>query len=371
MRRIIGIFLVLVPVLVAQQHAPSKSRTGSRSPASAKATSALSGPWLPTAGDFPPGFTGHNPAAIYDAALRTAKKYAKSEFETQAQHEARLRNAAAEGLTPGLKLGDMLVFTFAASGLDPQYDAEKQEMSVSLGGSDDEGDPVWSSSDRLLRTYTGSNAFGVRRTIREYARLKYVVAFQHPPFIATPRSALDMTLAVSMPANAAQKYMKTMAVALIGHLEFPFAEERHENSDPTIDHPFKVRALYKTLHLRLEEVRFFDRPTGKVLYATTESEYNHAHPLRVELLDSLPGDAYVDSVRRTGQISSVSGRHERTLAGSREIRLEFYDMSDCSKVRLKVNEKPFTPRCEKQPPPRDSRAQIVIRLEDAQADQSR
>ncbi|HKD80132.1 MAG TPA: hypothetical protein VKH81_10590 [Candidatus Angelobacter sp.] len=326
------------------QTAPRKSAVGTKPHPAAASQNFLAGP-LPSGDGLPPLFVGHSAPAIYDAALRVARKYAKSQFETQDQHYARLLGSSADPLTERLHLGDRLAFTVSASKLNVKYDAETQQLKLKFDGERDEGALAMSSSEKLLRSYPGSNAFGVTRTIREFSDVKYVVLFERPVYLPRDPFELHVEHSFPVPPDVAQKYMSSLAVAVVGPLEFPFADETKEEHTPTIDVPDEIHTQSRNLHLHVQEILLYDRITGRALSAITEDDFRKAHPLRVEVHGS-PLECYVDSVKRERSIPPVGNRWERTLAGKDEVRMVFFEQAECAKTRLLVNEKPFAPQCE-------------------------
>lgn len=246
----------------AQGKAPAKTQTA---PVPDELTSADDIRW------------GHNIVALLDAGYRAPRK---DDFETQQAYETRIKKWLERPVYGTTLIWDRIAATGAAGSPDLkfsdihwEYDADTRMLRACLSKSSlplTSGTAKWGFRHAVktvtvpLGTYVGSNAYGVKRTVRKERVTEYALD------VVVPRDEDPCTQGIEVEPEAARRAVKNgVRYALIGRLVPPFTEVREAQLTPSIHSPIDRAITEVTGLFVLEEVALFTAKTNELLVVTT------------------------------------------------------------------------------------------------------
>lgn len=226
----------------------------------------------PSVDDLKPNYLGHDCRAL--AKKLTSLNPQKGEFETTAAYRERMDSLSNESIVGSVKPGDVVGFVPSSDMLsmfNERYDADSQSMDVSDYIADSRlmvgGQLV--SSKKLVstltgrRTYEGSNAYGKKVSVTSSSYDTCAIAFSNMPYMSSP-SANKLSASFTIPADEARIAKGNIAALYVGNLERPYRVEFSDYLKPTIDSPLEASWGGDALVMKLVQVWFFNKQTGKV-----------------------------------------------------------------------------------------------------------
>ncbi len=233
MRKIwaLGVLSITVAACNSQPPPAPTTTSGATSSHSAPMTpSAPAKPWAPVDFDthataLPPDYAGTDGVKFARLFLEVSKKNAKSDYETTAQHNARMKNLR-QALAP---LDPNAHYAFVMPHILQEYDADKGSFKQVTGGCSeviltaDRRDPDVSCEFARILTegsqYIGSNAFGVSKPVQKVRGDFYALVMKR----SATRRFLDryQEWKVPCPARPDKARLldgKTIDIALVGKI---------------------------------------------------------------------------------------------------------------------------------------------------------
>lgn len=211
---------------------------------------------------LPLDFRGHDPKMLYEAVLaRLDLARVKDEFDTEAQHQQKIRAAMSGPLIDTWRVTDFVAIPIADNSDDfreLRYDAERQRYASITDGLDIEIEV----SRKAGASYSGQNAFGVEVEIQ--------VAYVHDLRITTQNASDFDPVRVPMDAITARSLSDSIAVLAIGRLDFPFllpTEIAHH--EPTIQIPLELTTSTDVMLLRVTELWVINTSSGEIIQRMT------------------------------------------------------------------------------------------------------
>jgi TonB family protein len=259
----------LLPLCVDSQGVRKDAQTAS----GAKQNGAAAPVATPTRPAFSDDIT-----AVFRAVKASGLAGPKSEFESTAQYEARL--ASWKGGTKKYVFVVEKNEESVMNGYKFEYDADSQEMRLTVGSEYVVSDTIQMRSDRTaLGTYVGSNAYGVKRTITRMVEYTYFVSiYSSSPFELFSKDQFDILKPAQfnwrMDPTAARATKDSLRIAFLGTIPSPEATEETSLTEPTISRPRQILVYSRTLPFSLEELRVLNSRTG----ATVASFFHRPKP---------------------------------------------------------------------------------------------
>jgi hypothetical protein len=169
----------------------------------------------------------------------------KSEFETQAEFERRIRSSVS--------LDDVLsrdlICEVSRSHLI-KYNAESQGYDVSTLG-------AFESHEEETGTYQATNAFGASVRVSKKDGWHWEIDGTYLGSVRIPMSK-----------GEAERRQNRIRVAVVGKIRSPFYKEESYLSMPKFNSPEEVRRVTRTLFLASKTVIAFDASTGEVFWSS-------------------------------------------------------------------------------------------------------
>lgn len=230
---------------------------------------------LKAGGNLGPNFAGHSTKSVYKLL---AAGRPRDEFESDAAYVERMAGVVAtapDAVRQGaLCAVGQLHFTSSS------YDAEAQQFKVDAllvaSGWIEDGHysrfarVYGGESSRKDSKYTGTNAYGVTRTIFRMQRDSYFAAFTE----ADVRSAASegsaeyesVTLAVIVPMRpeSARRLKDHLDIAVLYEPRPTYTTENTEYERPTLDDPSDSDDHQHIVRGKIRSIAVFDRTTGEV-----------------------------------------------------------------------------------------------------------
>lgn len=219
---------------------------------------------------LPPGYVGHNPAAIFSALSERRAQFRKGQFETTPEYESRVERIISSLPAASARL------TFLLRDAKVNYDADDSSFKISVETEPPYPDTTyvagdWSSpygrfsslylvwNSRTVGSGVGRNAFGVRvrYKISAYTSLRLAV-----PSESISRLARGLTLPATPPS--ARVMYPGIRVALTGRLIPPYGGEGTEIDEATISEPEEAHYFKYYLYFEPEAAIVYDVRTGEV-----------------------------------------------------------------------------------------------------------
>ena len=298
MPRIVQVSVIVFVALISLVAAPVNKPTQN------KPTSTVYSQ-TPFDGDVPPGFIGHDAAAVYKA-LVTTRPSEKSEFETKAQYEERIKGNADRPLFEKLRASSVFAFVVPSGktatddqGLQSTYDADSQSMNIEIGfdsvASDGdfnayyvEGVGSYSKTMRSLLwheeyhpqgSYVGSNAFGAKVKVEKGVGTKIGIAFDtatnpvyKPAGYDSPASPSPRKVSFNVPLEEAKHLKGDLRLLVIATLVEPYTLTDQQHTAPTIDYSYDIDETYEYVKVQINDIWIFGQSTGKVYWKLSSDE---------------------------------------------------------------------------------------------------
>lgn len=223
-------------------------------------------------------FEGNPAYLLYDALEQRLKKTTKDEFETSAEHAARVKTLEDVPLLGKIRLSDRVVFV-AKDYPEFSYNADEQSMSGSIPsyGFLSSVELHLGSSSKQIGQFVGSNAFGVKRKIRRYSDEWLNLAFRLPSGDAFHIPKIELSTYLANVQCEGEKQCKghrwlaaftatrVSRVLVTGFLDEPYISSELEETTATIDDPEERSILKRRIHIRPDQIWIYDSASGAVL----------------------------------------------------------------------------------------------------------
>lgn len=235
--------------------------------------SAPAAPVLPAEADasrLPPGYVGHNAAAVFSALRERRAQFRKGQFETTPEYEGRVERIVSSLPAASARL------TFLLQDAKVTYDADAASFKIAVETESPYPDTTyvagdWSSpygrfsslylvwNSRTLGSGVGQNAFGVRKRykVKAYTSLRLAV-----PTDTISRLTRGLTL-LATPASARVMY-PGIRLALTGRLIPPYGGEETEVDAATISEPEEAHYFKYYLYFEPDAAVVYDIRSGEV-----------------------------------------------------------------------------------------------------------
>ncbi len=236
----------------------------------------------PESSILPAKYQGHNISDLYN---KMKKMKAKSEFETLEAYENRIKSSHEDAVY-GFKYDEHLA----------SYDAEKQEMTVSLYISSYSNTAKIKDSKKYGKSYMGVNAFGVKKLIKEVSVDEYALKINNmsnPSYLGNVKGKVknehgnweyrdaDTDAKSKYDSESRKVYFfidRETAKHVKGNLkillickpdgstgEFTIDDTRY--SSATIHNPYDVTTKSHTTNIKLLRLSVYDYSSGKVYFS--------------------------------------------------------------------------------------------------------
>lgn len=309
MKRLLPLLAVASALAVAAPPAWSQHRTArpTRPPPQKPATPAYSyRDFDPALTQLPPGFRGHDLAALFKTLAARKKSAVKGEFETTAAFNARVQAEASKPMLGPLTPGS--TFAFVIRKVESVYDADRDNLRARLPlkrawegyGIETRRMAVSWDFDLLDKsTYTGTNAYGAQVNVERNIAESYEIAFENHPQFPVERvldehyvkmrdedpnkEARERMVArgmgdvyedlkepfifadLKMDAQTAMQVKPRLRALVVCRLADPQVIESTTYGKPTYDHPKELVVKNYMLTTKVLQIWFFDPATGRVL----------------------------------------------------------------------------------------------------------
>lgn len=245
--------------------AQPKASTDRRSPYS---TAALD----PLVEDLKPNYFGHDCRAL--AKKLRSLNPEKGEFETTAAYKDRLDSISGKVVVGSIKLGDVVGFVPSTDMLpmfSEQYNADDQSLKLvdyiadggGMAGGHLAATKKLEASLRSRRTYAASNAYGKGVDVTSSNYDTCALAFSNVDYMRS-MSAYQLSTSFTLPPDEARAAKGNITTLYVGNLERPYLKEFSDYLKPTIDTPREAAWVGDALVMKLVQVWFFNKQTGKV-----------------------------------------------------------------------------------------------------------
>lgn len=219
---------------------------------------------------LPPGYVGHNGAAIFTALMERRAQFRKGQFETTPEYEGRVERIVSSIPAASARL------TFLLRDADVTYDADASAFKISVETDSPYPDTTYVAGDwtspygrfssiylfwnsRTVGSGVGQNAFGVRKRykIKTYTSLR----------LAVPTESISrLTRGLTLPAtpSSARVMYPGIRLALTGRLIPPYGGEETEVDGATISDPEEAHYFKYYLYFEPDAAVVYDIRTGEV-----------------------------------------------------------------------------------------------------------
>ena len=222
----------------------------------------------------PPGYTGISLEELASVLLdRQAKRY-KDEFETTAQYKERLRQLDSDPILGSLTLDSIYAFSFQPS--SAEYDADAGVLNVRFQSSyccDIGGDNFgtyeafgWLEYASTGNSYPAQNAFGAHTTVQTKTASWYGVVIRNLRNLSPQTGGPFSGVVFHIPSGAeeARVLKNNLKILVVCRLQAPFLTSEETKTEPTIKNPLEETSHFYFVHVKVEQLRAFDRPSGRV-----------------------------------------------------------------------------------------------------------
>jgi hypothetical protein len=301
MHKIVALGLsMLLPAVVLAQAKPKASAPKTVPPATTQRSKAApakpvpkksadlysKAPFDKTVSKVPEGFRGHNLASLFGALSDKLK--AKGEFETTEAYNKRIEAALSEPLVGELTaksiLASVIPLTSGSEFSNLKYNADAQLLSVDKSMDEvpyDLGDYETRSKQRVLstglgfekviRTYTGQNSFGIKRRVVEKESYSCDLILLNPGELGFKKDQYDVlgdrqniVFDVQMDPATAQKAKQNLKLLVLFQVGPPYVGNAKDYDSPTIDDPVEVTSYKFYIYANVIEVWLYDSKTGEI-----------------------------------------------------------------------------------------------------------
>ena len=233
-----------------------------------------------------PNFEGVDPRIVVDVIQRTVASRPKSEFETTAAYQERVRALPPVEIYPGITLMSDLALMLNPSSDKPialgqdvshSYDADGQVMTVNvqlgrrkIAGLGVVSDFLLTDSYQNNGSYIGENAYGATTEVYN-ARVSSVgIAVDDDTWLTAragklPFDSSSLSIQIPMGTLEAQSVSPHLRALLICDLIYPWLLKTSNASAATFSEPVNLLQDYTYLHVAPRELWIFDDQSGKVL----------------------------------------------------------------------------------------------------------
>ena len=205
---------------------------------------------------LPRNFVPVNSAAVLDA-LGKMPSLTKGEFETSQEYSARYAKWRKQGAwTTGRLIALSVPQPSNHDQFSVRYDADGQMMHVEVKPGYQCGPGhglAIASSLRDAGSYVGSNAFGVKKSIKK-SLLNVHCIFGIP----------HETVSFPMDREKAKREKASIRAILIGRIVEPFLESSSDYHSPTVTEPHETAYKFVGLKFDLKEVWAYNSVTGEI-----------------------------------------------------------------------------------------------------------
>jgi len=215
------------------------------------------------------GFRGHDIAAFSGALWKREQALPKkSEYETQVAYQERVDKWKAAAVSGSIMLDSVLAFSMPLARvtalnhlIHPTFDAETARVRVQMTGEcENHAGVVMADTEKVLGSYVGSNAFGVKRKVKTIFRTSLCLQLlDHPDWV-------NFHEPVNIDPATAKAMTRVGHLVLLGTLREPYRWSEMNTSSPTLDDPYKVMHLAVAILFDLQEVLIIDPVTGRVFF---------------------------------------------------------------------------------------------------------
>ena len=242
--------------------------------------------WKPSAFDetakwLPANYTGINPINFYKMFKGKVDKLEKGKYETSEEFERRI--ADKDALLAPINTTDL--YAFRMEDISAQYDADAKAYRIGVGFSCDGRNTE--SSEMLTckvgsvikknSTYTGSNAYGVSRTVKLTKGLDFALAIpKSNPAVSEvlsqesyERHQYNYKDNLPVPLEKARVIKDEVAVLFVGRvidarIVYGLGDNNFRN--PTLDSPYQKFIKEEAVPFDLKKIIYYVKKTGEMLY---------------------------------------------------------------------------------------------------------
>lgn len=237
-----------------------------------KARPYATAPLDPAAEDLKPNYLGHDCRAF--AKKLHSLNPEKGEFETTAAYKDRLDLMSNQIVIGSLKLGDVIGFvpsTDIPAKLTEQYNADDGSLSLvdyiadghGMAGRQLAATKKLDVDTKSRRSYEASNAYGKKVGVTSSSYDTCALAFTNIEHMMS-MSAYKLSASFALPSDEARAAKGNISTLYVGTLERPYLKEFGDYLKPTIDSPREAVWNGDALVMKLVQVWFFNKQTGKV-----------------------------------------------------------------------------------------------------------
>ncbi|MGI8655483.1 MAG: hypothetical protein ACR2LC_09715 [Pyrinomonadaceae bacterium] len=190
-------------------------------------------------------------------------------------------------LMPGVNFNSIVAFSLppSESNFTLKYNADLTALDMSLNWQDlnlfgSYDHPylalTWAESRRKIGSYVGRNAFNRSVRVDAYRIDKFYLESDRQSLeriSSFTKGTLDGSFdtSVVMPPSVARLAKTNTRALIIGHLSSQPISYTHGRSTPTISDPYDRYEFTYALNLIVDEVWFYDYPTGNILVKLSKS----------------------------------------------------------------------------------------------------
>jgi hypothetical protein len=259
MRSFIAIFVCLLPILAY----------GAKPPKNAL-------PFDLSADRLPRNYQGHKLENIFSELSKLQSKLTKKEFETSAQHTARVQVLKNNLKVSGLSISS--IFAFKLNDISYEYDADKQLLDVTIkpkNVTDDKQQVVDSRMaiggiqlDASLSQYLARNVFGSSVVVDQHRIDKVELVPSNPGefFTLCRGSFADRIHYISgIAPGRAESLVNGLSAIVIFEIENPSLYTGFAYAAPTYIDPVEVIRTAYYLEVRVKEIWIYNFRSGEIL----------------------------------------------------------------------------------------------------------
>lgn len=238
---------------------------------------------------IPIDFKGHNVTELYKKLAEKQVNFEKSEFETYAQYEERMRIESSKPILGNLNEESIFAIKNQEPNLYPsnfKYDADSQEIELAIelkyfinnGGHieiDEKRKSIEIKSFILKdKNYQGTNAFGVSKEINSTKSSVYCLLIDNWKSFANEDSNVSSLVKFNFKVNpiVAKKIKETDLHLESGQLKFlyigkvvkPYTTTGHRYREATISFPYESEKNINYINFDLNEIWVYNKNTGEV-----------------------------------------------------------------------------------------------------------
>ena len=228
---------------------------------------------------LPAHYMGHDAQRVY-TAIQNKRGLVKGEYETSTEFAKRFADAQVKVLYGGMHLSDVYAFSLShgSEGYDNNafsvtYDADGGKLNVSptFDCSDDIG-AAFEARSKIDEAgkYSGTNAFGVARTVNRVRDTVYdVVVDNVDDFDTQPTGISARKIVIRLPispttARKIRSSVRVIAVCTLSSSDGSGTTTKVYEQTPTLDNPTDSQTTKHYILATVKEFIVFDQSTGSV-----------------------------------------------------------------------------------------------------------